>query len=106
MISPQGKYTALPPYWSRASYVEDLTNRRLLTPGRRQTLNFTSRRLMSHRAEPGSRLVLVLSVIKEPWRQINYGTGKKVSDETLADAGEQLTIEWLSESVIEMPVGR
>lgn len=105
-LSPQGKYTALPPYWSRASYVGNSTKRHLLTPGKRQTLNFTSRRLMSHRAEPGSRLVLVLSVIKEPWRQINYGTGKDVSDESLSDAGEPLTIEWFSDSFIDMPVGR
>jgi predicted acyl esterase len=105
-LSPKGKYTALPPYWSRASYVEDATNRHLLTPGKRQTLSFTSRRLLSHRAEPGSRLVIVLSVIKEQGRQINYGTGKDVSDETSADAGEPLNIEWLSGSFIDMPVGR
>jgi uncharacterized protein len=105
-LSPQGKYTALPPYWSRASYVDDPSNRHLLTPGRHQTLRFTSRRLMSHRAQPGSRLVVVLSVIKEPGRQINYGTGKDVSDESRADAGEPLTIELLGGSFIDMPVGR
>jgi hypothetical protein len=105
-LSPQGKYTALPPYWSRASYVDDATNRHLLTSGKRQTLSFTSRRLMSHRAEPGSRLVVVLSVIKEQGRQINYGTGKDVSDESSADAGEPLTIEWRGGSFIDMPVGR
>jgi len=32
---------------------------------------------------PGSRVLAVLSVIKEPGRQINYGTGKDVSDETI-----------------------
>jgi predicted acyl esterase len=105
-LSPQGKYTALSPYWSRASYVDDATTRHLLTPGKRQTLSFTSRRLMSHRAAPGSRLVVVLSVIKEQGRQINYGTGKDVSDETQADAGEPLTIEWLGGSFVDMPVGR
>ena len=42
----------------------------------------------------------------EPGRQINYGTGKDVSDETKADAGEPLTIEWLGGSFVEMPVGR
>jgi uncharacterized protein len=105
-LSPQGKYTALPPYWSRASHVDDATNRHLLTPGKRQTLSFTSRRLISHRAAPGSRLVIVLSVIKESGRQINYGTGKDVSDETSADAREPLTIEWLEGSYIDMPVGR
>ena len=96
----------MPPYWSRASYVEDATKRQLLTPGKRQTLSFTSRRLISHRAEPGSRLVVVLSVIKEQGRQINYGTGKDVSDETSADTGEPLIIELLGGSFIDMPVGR
>jgi uncharacterized protein len=50
--------------------------------------------------------VVVLSVIKEPLRQINYGTGKDVSDEARSDAGEPLTIEWLGGSFIDMPVGR
>lgn len=106
VLSPQGKYTALPPYWSRASYIDDLSTRQLLVPGKRQALSFTGRRLISHRAEPGSRLVLVISVIKEPGRQINFGAGKEVSDETLADAGEPLSIEWFSDSFIDMPVGR
>jgi predicted acyl esterase len=106
VLSPRGKYTALPPYWSRASHVDDATTRHLLTPGKRQTLSFMSRRLLSHRAEPGSRLVVVLSVIKEQGRQINYGTGKDISDETKADAGKPLTIEWLEGSYIDMPVGR
>jgi uncharacterized protein len=105
-LSPQGKYTALSPYWSRASYVDDATTRHLLNPGKRQTLSFTSRRLMSHRAAPGSRLVIVLSVIKEQGRQINYGTGKDVSDETSSDAREPLTIEWLGGSFVDMPQGR
>jgi hypothetical protein len=69
-------------------------------------LSFTSRRLISHSTAPGSRLVVVLSVIKEPLRQINYGTGKDVSDEARSDAGEPLTIEWLGGSFIDMPVGR
>lgn len=106
VLSAQGVYTALPPYWSRASYVDDATKRHLLTPGKRQTLAFTSRRLVSHRAEPGSRVVLVVSVIKEPGRQINYGTGQDVSDMALSDAREPLTIEWLAGSYIDMPVGR
>jgi len=105
-LSPGGEYTALPPYWSRASYVADPTHRRLLTTGTRQRLDFKSRRLISHLAPPGSRLVLVLSVIKEPWRQINYGTGKDVSDETISDAGEPLTIQWYGDSFIDLPMGR
>jgi uncharacterized protein len=54
--------------------------------------------------QAGSRLVLVLSVVKQPDIEINYGTGKDVSDETVADAQEPLRIEWLSDSSINIPV--
>jgi uncharacterized protein len=35
---------------------------------------------------------------------VNYGTGKDVSDESVADAGEPLTIDILSGSYIEIPL--
>jgi predicted acyl esterase len=101
-----GNYIQLAPYWARASHVRDLARRQLLQPGKRQRLDFRSTRLISRQMEAGSRIVAVLSVIKEPGRQINYGTGKDVSDETIADAGEPLQIEWSRESFIEMPVRR
>jgi hypothetical protein len=61
---------------------------------------------MSHQLQAASRLVLVLSVIKEPGRQINYGTGKDVSDEALQDARIPLEIKWSGNSYIELPVAR
>src|SRR5262249_113146 len=78
-LTPNGQYFQLAPYSARASYVGDLSRRRLLTPDKRQRLDFKSVRLMSHQLQAGSQIVLVLSVIKEPGRQINYGTGKDVS---------------------------
>ncbi|HEY8259481.1 MAG TPA: CocE/NonD family hydrolase [Gemmatimonadales bacterium] len=99
-------YLQLPPYQSRASHVASPTRRRLLTPGARERLDFTSIRLASHLCEAGSRLVVVLGVPKSPNQQINYGTGKDVSDETIADAGEPLSITWFSGSYIELPVWR
>jgi hypothetical protein len=77
-----------------------------LTPGKRERRDFESRRLMSRQLQPGSRVVAVLSVIKEPGRQINYGTGRDVSGETIADAKEPLQIEWFGDSYIVLPVGR
>jgi hypothetical protein len=77
-----------------------------LTPDKRHRLDFESRRLMSRQLQPGSRVVAVLSVIKGPGRQINYGTGKDVSDETISDAKEPLQIKWLDDSYIVLPVGR
>lgn len=103
---PDGTYLQLPPYQSRASHVASNTRRRLLTPGVRERLDFTSIRLASHLCKAGSRLIVVLGVPKSPNQQINYGTGKDVSDETIADAGDPLTITWFGGSYIELPVWR
>ena len=37
-------------------------------------------------------------------RALRVGTGKDVSDETMADAKEPLQIKWLSDSFIAVPV--
>ena len=105
-LTSTGDYVQLAPYWARASYVADPSHRHLLTPGKRQHIDFKSIRLMSRQLQPGSKLVVVLQVIKETGRQINYGTGKNVSDETIADAKEPLEIRWLSSSYVDLPVWR
>lgn len=102
----KGDYVFLTSYWTRASYAGDLSNRRLLTPGKRERLDFQGNRLMSRQLQTGSRVVVVLKVLKEVGRQINYGTGKDVSDETITDAKEPLQIKWFSGSYIVFPVGR
>jgi hypothetical protein len=61
---------------------------------------------MSHLVLPGSRIIAVLNVIKETGRQINYGTGKDVSDETIADAGQPLAIQWFDDSYIDLPAAK
>jgi hypothetical protein len=86
--------------------VRDRNRRQLLTPGKRERLDFNAIRLMSRQMSAGSRLVVLLHVIKEPGRQINYRTGKDVSDETIADAGAPLQIKWYGDSYIDFPVGR
>lgn len=102
--TPSGEYRLLAPYWSRASYTGHPGERRLLTPGKRERLDFESIRLMSQQLQTGSRLVAVISVIKESGRQINYGSGKDVSAESIADAGEPLHIQWLPGSFLELPL--
>jgi uncharacterized protein len=86
--------------------VQSLTTRRLLTPGARERLDFKSIRLASHLCRAGSRLVVIVSILKSSGQQINDGTGKDVSDETIADAGEPLSIRWYTGSYIELPVWR
>jgi predicted acyl esterase len=105
-LTPKGQYFLLATYWSRASHVGDSATRRLLTPGIRQRLDFKSVRLMSHQLQPRSKIVAVLQVIKNSGQQINYGTGKDVSDESIADAKDPLTINWFDHSYIEVPIGR
>lgn len=105
-LTPGGDYIQLAPYWSRASYVENSTRLHELLPGRQQALSFRSMRLMSRRLAAGSRVVAVLSILREPVRQLNYGSGADVSKETIADAKSPLEITWLATSYIDVPASR
>jgi putative CocE/NonD family hydrolase len=105
-LTPKGEYVQLSYYWARASHVGDRVRRRLLIPNKRQRLNFESGRLTSRQFQPGSRLIVLLSLLRQPNAQINYGTGKDVSDETIADAKEPLQIKWFGDSFINVPVRR
>jgi putative CocE/NonD family hydrolase len=105
---PGGEYLALynPPFSCRASYADDREERQLLNPAQRQHLPISGEQLMGRRLQSGSRLVLVVSVVKRPDRQINYGTGRDVSDESIADARVPLQIRWYGSSYVEVPVWR
>jgi uncharacterized protein len=101
-----GDYIRLfnPVYEFRASYAQDRVSRHLLKAGERQELAFKSERIVSRRLQAGSRLVMVLGINKRPDREINYGTGNDVSEESIADAKTPLKIRWHSDSYIEIPV--
>jgi hypothetical protein len=102
--TPKRKYLQLQTYFARASHVGDLRVRQLLQVDRRTALSFRGWRLGARRVPQGSRLIVVLSVIKNPGQQINYGTGKDVSRETIADAGAPLSIKWYSTSYVDVPL--
>lgn len=102
-MTPDGKYVQLAYDFERASLIEDRSRRALLTPGVLRRLKFRASLLMSRKFRKGSRLVILLEAIKTPAAQINYGTGKDVSDETVADAGEPLTIELRRDSFVDVP---
>jgi uncharacterized protein len=107
-LLPSGDYVELfdPAYEFRASYVRDRSNRQLLRAGERQQLTFRSDRLTSRKLEAGSRVVMVLGVNKRPDRQINYGTGNAINDESAQDGRIPLKIRWYSDSYIDIPVRR
>lgn len=105
-LSAQGDYFELSRYQSRASYIADLSQRALLTPDKRTQFDFSAGRLTSRRFQAGSRLIAVVSVLRNPQQQINYGSGKPVSDETIADAGEPLRVKWYGDGYLEVPLSR
>lgn len=107
-LLPSGDYIYLfnPTYEFRASYVRDRVHRHLLKAGERQHLTFKSERMTSRRLQPGSRLVMILGINKRPDREINYGTGNDVSEDSVADGKTPLKIEWYGDSYIEIPVRR
>jgi putative CocE/NonD family hydrolase len=90
----------------RASYARDRVHRHLLKAGERQELAFTSERMTSRRLQQGSRLVMVLGINKRPDREINYGTGNDVSEESIADGKIPIKIRWHNDSYIEIPIRR
>ena len=90
----------------RASYARDRVHRHLLKAGERQELTFKSERMTSRRLQAGSRLVMVLGINKRPDREINYGTGNDVSEESIDDGKIPLKIRWHNDSYIDIPVRR
>ena len=103
-----GDYVRLfsPAYEFRASYARDRVHRHLLKAGERQELSFRSERMTSRLLQQGSRLVMVLGVNKRPDREINYGTGNDVSEDSIEDGKIPVKIRWHNDSYIEIPIRR
>ena len=101
-----GEYQLLfEPYDFRASYAGHRVKRRLLRAGERQSLAFTAERVTARRLAAGSRLVLLISLNKRPDRQINYGSGKDVNSESIADAARPVRVRWHVRSHVELQNG-
>ncbi|MEA5257497.1 CocE/NonD family hydrolase [Arcicella aquatica] len=103
-VMPNGEFFELSYFLGRASYAKDITSRNLLTPNKIEGIPFSNTRLVSRQLSKGSRLLVVLNIDKNSFAQINYGTGKDVSDETIADAKEPLKIKWYNDSFIKVPI--
>lgn len=82
----------------------DRRQRRLLQPGAAQHLEVKDTRLLGRKLAAGSRIVVTLGAIKQPDRQLNLGSGKDPSDETIADAGAPLEIRWRGSSYLDLPL--
>jgi len=99
-----GRVMQLSYYLGRASFARDMGTRVLLEPGEWTSIPFERTRMVSRRLEKGSRLLAVLDVVKDPMHQVNYGTGRDVSDESIADAVIPLDIEWRTDSYLRIPL--
>ena len=88
----------------RASHARDMATRALLAPGEWTTLPIERTRMTSRRLAAGSRLAVVVDVLKSAHHEVNMGTGGEVADESAADGGAPLTVDWHSDSVIRLPL--
>jgi hypothetical protein len=102
--TPDGKFFILSYYLARASYAADPSVRKLLSPGRATALPFSQTPLIAKQLAAGSRLLLLLTVNKNPFAQVNYGTGRDVSDESIDDADKPLKVQWHGGSFIDVPL--
>jgi putative CocE/NonD family hydrolase len=103
----EGQFFAVTlPYVGRSSFVRNPEKRNLLTPNVKTSIPFNKARMTSKKISKGSRLVVVINIIKEPFTEINYGSGKNVSEETILDAKEPLIIKWHNDSFINIPIKR
>lgn len=103
-VTPAGELFHLSYVIGRASYSNDMSKRKLLTPGKVESIPFEKTRLVCKRLSRGSRILVTLNVNKNPFAQINYGTGKDVSLEDINDAKIPLEIEWQNDSYVKIPV--
>lgn len=76
-----------------------------LRAGERQLLAFTAERVTACKLAAGSRIVLLVGLNKRPDRQVNYGSGKDVNSETIADAKWPLRVRWHARSYVEIQAG-
>ncbi len=103
-VMPDETFFHLTYYMGRASYAKDMTTRRLLTPGKLASIPISRSRLFSKKVQKGSRLLLVLNINKNPFSEVNYGSGKIVNTESIKDAGIPLSIQWSNESFIQLGI--
>ena len=105
-LLPDGKYLLLSSYVGRASYSQNPEKRKLLVPNKKANVSIKNNEFVSKKIEKGSRLVTVIGVNKNPFFEINYGSGKEVTKESIEDAKEPLTIKLYNDSYIKIPISQ
>ena len=103
-LTADGKYFHLSNYIGRASYAKDREQRELLTPHKLKKIDFGNTSIICKKLAKESRIVIVINTNKNPYGQINYGTGRDVSSESIKDATIPLELKINTESKITLPI--
>jgi predicted acyl esterase len=103
-VMPNGEYFHLSYFIGRASYSKDITQRKLLKPNVIETIPFSNTHLVSKQLSKGSRLLIHLNINKNPFSELNYGSGKTITEETIKDAKEPLKVKWYNDSFVKIPI--
>lgn len=104
-LTPEGRFFHLSYYIGRAGYAKSREVRELQIPNKETTITFDNTRIVSKKMSKGSRLVIIVNGNKSPYAQINYGTGRDVSIESIKDANELLLLKISTNSKINIPIG-
>ena len=99
-LTPSADYVLLSTYSTHSSPPSDSSERTLLQAGNRQHLDYKTDHLTTGLIQNGSRLVVLITLLK-PGYQIK-SAGRDPSDSAIVDAGEPLRISWYGESYIEL----
>jgi len=103
-LTADGAYYLLSRYFGRASYLRNRQKRELLHPQREENLVATDSYYSCRKIRSGSRIVAYVGMLKSPGWQVNYGTGKDVSTETMADGKIPMQIRWSNQSYLKLPL--
>jgi predicted acyl esterase len=103
-VTPEGEFFNLSYFVGRASFAHDMTARHLLRPNHVESIPIQRTPVVSRQLKKGSRLLVLLTVNKNKFSEINYGTGKDVADESVADAKVPLRVRWQNDSYITVPI--
>lgn len=103
-LTPEGKYFYLSYFMGRASYAANVSKRKLLTPGKKETIPFSNTYMSAKRLSKGSRIVILVNINKSASEQINYGTGRDVNTETIKDGAKPLEVKWFNDSYVVLPI--
>jgi len=90
----------------RASYADDMGVRK--APDSRSTRihPFSHTALVSRQLSKGSRLLVLVTVNKNAWAQVNYGTGKDVERRISRRCEGTVECSWYNDSFVKVPLWR